>query len=186
MEQKIKDLLKKYYEGNTSLDEENSLKESFSKLDVTTENYVDKELLCFFKIKDSDLESNQNFEEKLIKLIDNQERRPKVVPYLYQFLTMAASIAIIITCFLVIYQQAHKFKLKDTYKDPQLAYLEAKRSLYYISERLNKGTRPLNEISKMEKGVSHLSSISYLNAEMKKLEIVSKYYDHTTLEKNKK
>ncbi len=185
----IKNLLKKYYDGSTSVDEELILKKYFSKDNVTDEFTVDKKLFSYLSEMNGSVNFNSNLEKKLIRIIDFREKNERKNYFIHNrfiYGSIAAGIAMLITCYLLIYQQQHQLKLKDSYKDSKLAYIEVKRSLYYISERLNKGTEPLKRISDIDKGFSHLSAISYLGSGLNGLDLIPKYYDNSKIEKNKK
>jgi len=50
-------------------------------------------------------------------------------------------------------------KLTDTYSDPQLAYLEAEKTLMFVSEKINLGMQPLSNIEAMNTGTRPLKSL---------------------------
>jgi len=101
----------------------------------------------------------------------------------YTLASIAAGFAILVVCYLFISKQVNENKIKDTYSNPQLAYAEMKRTLLYLSEKLNKGTKPLSQVGKLNQGMETFSSFSSFGSGLKQLELVSKYYDQPNNEK---
>jgi hypothetical protein len=67
----------------------------------------------------------------------------------------------------------------DTYEDPYLAYAEAKRVLYYVSEKMNSGRKPLQNLEKLESGKQFMQPVFSIGTGLQKLEYFS------TIEKTK-
>lgn len=184
----VKQLLEKYYEGATSLEEEQLLKDFFRYRPVPAELKTDKELFLYTSSEAGTRLMNSRLEETLSNWIDHQDMKAKrklKVLWVYRAAGVAAIIALIFTCYLMVIQPKRQVAVKDTYKDPQLAYAEAKRALLYVSQQLNKGTAPLHEMSKLNTGVNRLSAISSLNDGLEQLQMVSRYYDTSKSENNK-
>jgi hypothetical protein len=182
----IKILLEKFYEGLTSLEEERILRDYFRNQSVPEELISDKDLFLFTDSEKEIVPSSQNLERKLENWIDHQGRsikRNKYVQLGYTVASIAAGLAILVVCYLFISKEGNKNKIKDTYSDPQLAYAEVQRTLLYISEKLNKGTKPLTNVGKLNQGMKEFSSFSSFGSGLKQLELVSKYYDQPNNEK---
>jgi len=182
----IKQLLEKYYEGSTTIAEEQILKDYFQDQSVAAGLETDKELFLYTTSESKTIILNSLLEDKLINLIDKQESNSKNVrrfPLGYRIAGIAASLAIIVACYFTMIKSNHKIAFKDTYSNPQLAYAETKRALLYISEQLNKGTEPLSQVGKLNTGMEKLSSISSLSDGFERLEMVSKYYKTSKTEK---
>jgi len=191
MEQ-IKQLLGKYYDGNTSKEEEQFLKDYFRYSSVPAELDTDKELFLYTASENNAVPLNSQFEQKLSNWIDEQgenEKKTRRLFWSYRIAGIAATFAIIVVCYLTLFQSKTNvpiaLKDKDTYDNPQLAYAEAKRALLYISQQLNKGTAPLSQVGKLNTGMNKLSSISSLNDGFEQLELVSKYYNTSKTENDK-
>jgi hypothetical protein len=68
-------------------------------------------------------------------------------------------------------------RLEDTYKDPQTAYLEARKILLYVSTKFNKGTSSLEPVTALETGLKELKPVAAYNKgmnEVKRLDQVDK------------
>lgn len=184
----IKQLLEKYYEGTTSLEEEQLLKNFFRYGSVPAELEADRELFVYTSVESTTQLMNSQLDKKLSDWIDKQEtkkRKIDITSWGYRIAGVAAMIAIIVTCYLTFNHSQNKTVVKDTYNNPEVAYAEAKRALLYVSQQLNKGTAPLGQMSKLNTGLDRLSSVSSLNDGLEQLEMVSKYYDTSHSEHNK-
>lgn len=185
---KIKQLLEKYYDGTTSIDEEQILKDFFLHQSVPAELEADKELFAYAASEAKTIPVSSQLEQKLSNWIDKQEgteKKVKLLSWSYRIAGIAACIAIVLVVYFTQVKPKKEFAYKDTYDNPQLAYAEAKRALLYISQKLNKGTEPLSQVSKLNTGMDELSSISSLHDGFEQLELVSKYYN-TSENENKK
>lgn len=170
----IRGLLDKYLEGLTSLDEERILKEYFNRGNVPEEFSSDAHWFINVsnqKVTDQDVRSLEN---SLSDWIDRQEHKERKLRLKSWTLGIAAGLALLtVSAFFIHHLKAGK--LADTYEDPQIAYLEAKKVLMYVSQTLNKGTDRLQTVSRLEEGTSEMSIFSTFGSGLKNLELVSKY-----------
>lgn len=141
----IKKLVDKYWEGETSLKEEQQLHAYFNGPKVDKRLQSVQPLFAFFK-QEQEKKSQQPL--RLWEVIRPQKRWGLV----------AASIAILITAACWLHQQQHSWSSpsnlavqesmelqKDTYKDPEKAFQEAKAALMRVSKGLNKGVKATKE-----------------------------------------
>ncbi len=63
-------------------------------------------------------------------------------------------------------------QMTDTYEDPLEAYEEAKRTLAYVSAKLNNGTSELAHVRQVTKTVDPLKSLSKINKGSKELSLL--------------
>ncbi|BDS12028.1 hypothetical protein [Aureispira anguillae] len=142
----IKILLNKYWEGETSLEEEQLLKAYFNG------DSVANDLVPF---------------QPLFAYLEKEKKRTSTQPFIPptstnrvhslwgNWLAIAASIVLVVAISWLTY---HNSKItnpslakdesdlaKDTYRDPQIAYKEAKAALMLISKGLNKGLEKTKE-----------------------------------------
>jgi hypothetical protein len=184
----IKILLEKYYEGETSLEEEKILKVYFRNYEVPDELASDRVLFLHALDESERIPMSSGLQQKLEQWINHQDKgeaSAKQIRLWYKVASVAAGIAIIFVCYLFISKEGHQNKTKDTYTDPQIAYAQVKQTLLYISEQLNKGTKPLSQVSKLNTGMEQFSTFSSFGSGLKQLDMVSKYYDQTYNENNK-
>ena len=161
---KIKPLLVKYYDGSTSVEEEALLKAFFEQKDIPDYLKPDKEMFLFYA-SEKEEEYLPDFEKDILQAIEyekeSKESKIRHFPkYLYWVSSVAASLLIVLS--LYFYQKSPS--LEDTYDNPELAYLETKKVLYYVSSKLNKGTLTVDEnFSKIVDGTSEINRFSKIN-----------------------
>lgn len=183
----IMKLLENYYEGSASLQEEQQLRNYFQKNEVPDELSADKKLFAFIHSETSSVPMSVGLEEKLSGWVDRQnqkEGKSKRLLFTLKMASIAAGVAIMVISYIAIDQYSKKTLSKDTFDDPQIAYAEVKKTLLYISEQLNRGTRPLTAVSKINEGMDGMSAFSSFGSGLKELELVSKYYDESKNENN--
>jgi hypothetical protein len=175
---KIKELLDRYYDGDTTLDEEKLLKRYFiDNVDIPEELSAEKKQFEIYeKIKNADVPI-RDFEKDLESLIDKQKvkypdfnRRKTVL----RITAIAASLLILFGVYSSIKHFTGRPKYHDTIEDPYLAYQETKRTLLYISEKLNYGTKELNNISIINESMQKLEPVSKLDDGLEQLKYLSK------------
>lgn len=145
---RIDELLEKFYEGNTTLEEEKFINEYIN--NSTQASVVDK---AYFntcsEIRNSESDS----------VIDKTEfnEKPKARKLILKpFIGIAASIAILATIFI----QNHNYQQE---KKAEEAFFKTYNALMKISQHLNNGERQLNRISTIDKSINKTVYISKLN-----------------------
>lgn len=141
----IKKILDKYWEGETSVEEEAMLRTYFNGNNVAKELKRFQPLFIYYK-EQKEKTSTQSFES-----LTKQRIVHRLLP---NWLAIAASILMLISVG-TFYQwnqnnreeriMAVDETMKDTYKDPKVAYQEAKAALLLISKGLNKGMEKTKE-----------------------------------------
>lgn len=175
---RIRLLLDKYYNGDTTLNEEEELRKYFIDNPVIPEEFrAEKDqFIMFDRAKNRDIPFD-DFEKKLENLIDNQKVRYPVFRtnrLWIQIAGIAASILIVFSVYNSFKYFINKSEDKGTIEDPVMAYEETKKTLYFISEKLNHGTKELTNISKLNNASQMLKPISKLDQGLNKLQILSR------------
>lgn len=144
----IENLLEKYENGETSLKEEQVLKNYFTSDTVAPHLEMYKPMFTYF-------------------LVNQQEQFTKDVPlktksiFDYKWISVAA-VAVLM---LGIYFGKSFNNTNDlgTYNDPQLAFNEVSKSLEMISQSFNKGTSTVGYLNEVNKGASTLGYLNEVN-----------------------
>jgi len=171
-------LLEKYYSGETSIEEEDSLRRFFSESEVPGHLRAEAGLFGFFEKERSGVLS-EKMEKRLERTISGPGSSKPVIgmiPRYYWISGVAAAILIMAGIFIdqQIRKNSSPVVRKDTYEDPYLAYAEAKRVLYMVSEKMNTAREPLKNIEKLDAGVNYMHPIFSFGAGMQHLEHFSK------------
>ncbi len=131
---KIEKLLEKYYEAETTLQEEKQLKDYFSRSNVPAHLDEHKDMFNYFN--DSSLETSN----RSIKLSQRT--------IALRWLSVAAMLVFFVSVF-SLYQQNEAEK-----EEARLAYQETQRALDMISKSLNKGTGAIAQLDNFNKGTN--------------------------------
>ena len=149
----VEELLAKYYEGETSIEEEKKLKKFFNSGDVPGE--LAQEQIKFRFYADAFTErTDKSFEDKLITGETHSPKINRAISFRPGIRTVSAIAAGLILLFGVslFLKRDVNFNKKNnygTYNNPQIAYAQTKNALLLISNKLNKGNRNLSKLSKL-------------------------------------
>ncbi|SFD22429.1 hypothetical protein [Algibacter pectinivorans] len=153
----IEKLLEKYENGETSLKEEQQLKNYFSQETVAPHLEVYKPMFAYF-------------------LVNKQEQFTKDVPlkttrkFNYKWISVAA-VAVLMLGF--YFGSTLGQDDLGTYDDPELAFNEFSKSMEMISSKFNKGAATVSYLNEVGKGTS---TLGYLNEVENTTRIIFKTY----------
>ena len=139
----IEKLLEKYENGETTLKEEQQLKNYFSQETVAAHLEMYKPMFAYFSV---------NQQEQFTKDVPLKTRRT----FSYKWISVAA-VAVLMIGF---YFKSNTKNDLGTYQDPQMAYNEVVKSLAMISNQFNKGVSTVGYLDEMNKGTA---TLGYLN-----------------------
>jgi len=153
--QKIHILLQKYFDAETTLDEENELITYFSsgEVDETLKMYVP----MFSGIKELSVDEDLNLGDDLMNFILESEHKEKLkYRWMWQMVTGVAASVILVMLAVNFYGDRNQWK--DTYSNPDQAYAEASKTLNFVAGKYNKGLAQLRPIGRIETAVNPLNS----------------------------
>ncbi len=185
----IAKLLQKYFNGESTADEEKSLETYFRSGNVAEEF---KEYTEFFSgISElANNTDNSNIEEEIMDFILENENREKTrYRWLWQSVTgIAASVIIILGGFLFYQQQQKPFN--DTFENPKEAYAYAHQTLQFMSVKYNKGMAGLSGFEKLNKATKPIkratAPVNEFYDAIEKMEKSKTLNNSGNVEKNKK
>lgn len=133
----IERLLEAYFEGNTTLAQEQELRAYFTRDDVAAHLAPYKPMFnAFAKAK------QETFNQE-VKIPQSNKK--------WQWASYAASIAACIALFLLIKGGPLTKQDYGTYEDPEIAALKTKQALFMLTDIMNEGTQQLELLSEFEK-----------------------------------
>ncbi len=165
-QERIRELLNKYFEGNTSEEEEAQLRDylsdpSLSSTLRTGYGYVPG-------MVPEIPEPSEGFYEKLGEITLRQaeipRRRASTPKRMYRYALGTAAAAAILTGALLLFDYFGRHGLRDTYDDPEIAMAEVRNILLAVSEKMTTGTQPLGSINSITTAPESLSGFRVLNS----------------------
>ncbi|MCB9016905.1 MAG: hypothetical protein H6541_14040 [Lentimicrobiaceae bacterium] len=162
--QRIEELLNKYLDGESTLEEEGLLKEYFSRPDVAEEHLIFKAMFSHFTEAGADTTPSFDVAKELNALIEHkwrdetENRNRRIFKWL-------GSVAAVLVLVLGLFQLIDKpeVKVKDTFDNPHLAYLETKKALLKVSRAMNSSSSKLKYLSKVDESFDHLHRITEID-----------------------
>lgn len=153
----IRHLLEKFYNGETDADEEKILENYFLNDDVETEFSTDREVFLHLSAvkNDSDFTVPEGMQKRISENIDMWEKQSKAnkLRYytLYKYVSgIAAAVVILIGISVFMSKgQDDGAAMKDTFDNPQEAYLATENALQLFAEALNKGNAKMEKAKKV-------------------------------------
>jgi len=118
---KIKQTIDKYFDGQTSLQEEKELKKYFSSDNIDTEFLPYKNMFKYF--------SSEKTIQSEKKIVLQRKYNTK------KWFSMVASVVVLLSIGFFM-QQTEDL---GTFDDPEIAFIETQKALYLIAENINKG-----------------------------------------------
>jgi hypothetical protein len=176
----IRKMLERFYQGETTLEEERLLQDYFLSTSVPEELLPDKDLFQSFVAGTESVEVPEDLDQRIIASIDRAEHKANRTRRisLFSLSGLAAGLLVMIAVYL-FYVRSEKSPLiasnqmSDTYQDPMLAYEEAKRTLVYVSNKLNTGTSEFEQVKQVSKfATDPLKSLSKINKGSKELSLL--------------
>jgi len=174
----IRKLLDRFYTGETTLEEEQILQDYFSSTSIPEELMPDRDLFRTLGTSDS-VAVPEGLNQKIIDVIDQQEK--KVVRTrrisVFSLSGLAAGLLVVIALYMGYFRADRPgmlaYQMTDTYENPQDAYEEARRTLAFVSAKLNTGTSGLEHVKQVSKTTSDpLKSLSKINKGTKELSLL--------------
>jgi hypothetical protein len=177
---KIEKLLIKYFEGETSLSEERMLREFFLKEDVPAHLLELKEQFGLYESEAKE-ELPSDFDEKLFEEIDRKDRSRRTGRRMtiYYISGVAATILILITVFIRFDTFTNTSVYSD--QDAEIAFNEASRILYFVSDKFNRGANPLEKVARFDKAINDLDNVKKFDEGVNQVTPVSTFNRITKL-----
>lgn len=170
----IKILLDKYYEGETSRDEEKILKDYFTGSDVDESLLEHVPVFAYFKAE-GNIKPGADLEDKILEKLDEAV----IIPFYKNrtFWTYFAGIAAtLLFLFTFVFESQFYNKTKNqlagtnyTKQDAQLAYKQTRIALAYVSEKYAEGVEPLNQVSRFSNSTLAVSEMAKMSTELDKI-----------------
>jgi len=136
---KIELLLEKYFQGETSIAEENELKNYFSSLNVAQHLEQYKPMFGYF---------SHAKEQQFVQQVPLQTKKRNVA-----WLSVAASVVVLLGIGTYAYVNSNNVAQNQnlgTYDDPEVAFRETQKALALLSGQVNKGIESVQYVQEYE------------------------------------
>lgn len=136
---KVETILEKYFRGETSIAEENELRDYFSSPNVSSNLEQYKPIFGYLAMA-----KEQKFEQEIV--LKSKKRN-------LAWLSIAASVAVLLgigTYSYFNYYDTNKDQDLGTYDDPEIAFRETQKALSMLSTHLNTGIESVQYVQEYE------------------------------------
>jgi hypothetical protein len=164
----LEELLHKYWECETSLEEEQQLREYFCRTDVP-EPWKDTAALFQYFEKQKQKTVQPQFEEAVIQAI----KRPpggKTLSLVQISLRIAAGVAVVLAAVFFVRQEIRSnnadIAFEDTYDDPRKALEETKKALMMISKGFGRAETQAKKINMLNEAQDKIQAKPEVNTEL--------------------
>lgn len=133
---RIEELLDRYWKAETSLEEEQQLREFFIGSSIPEHLKETAALFHYFENNKKKSLNDTAFDGVVLSKV-NAPKRSKVVKLIYNTMRIAAGVAVLVVATWFIrdeIREASPQVMVDTYDDPKLAFEETKKALQMISK----------------------------------------------------
>lgn len=158
-QEKIKELLGRFYEGNTSEEEEAMLKEYLADPSVAS-LFPEAGYLADFVTAVP--EPSADFFNKLEEVTHRERKMISREEMIRYSITVAATAVLLIGTYF-LFDYLRPYRLRDTYSDPEIAMAEVRSILTTVSQNMNTGTEPLGSIRAMSVTPKAMGEFGKLN-----------------------
>jgi hypothetical protein len=168
---KVRKMLERFYQGESTLEEEKWLGDYFSSGSVPEELLPDRELFRTFGTADESAAVPGDLNRKILDIIDREEHKELRTRRISVFSLsgLAAGLLVLLAVY-VFFLRTDRPQLmtgntmEDTYQDPVEAYQQARQTLAYVADKLNSGTSELKHVEQVSKvATDPLKSLSKIN-----------------------
>ena len=141
---KVRSLLKKYFEGETELSEEKFLKDFFTTTsELPGDLKIYRDLFSYFKGQENVAVVNEDLTEKLKRTWEADQTTPvRKIEFWKQLLKYAAVLIPLVIVGYFFLNRKHQQEIAiqtDTFQDPQKAIAETEKALLVMSRNLSDG-----------------------------------------------
>ena len=171
----IESLLEKFYEGNTTLQEEEALKRFFTGKDVPSSLKEHQPLFSYYVHERNSAIADPAFNHKLDAQLPGQTVEHRLIPIssgsrrTMFIVSIAASVLLLIGLFFTFRHDIFQEKYSQAGNpDPKAAYADASGALLLVSGNLNNGLK-------------HLERLQMVDKAMKNMQLFNKFYQYQTL-----
>jgi len=146
----IRQLIERFYDGESTEEEEKIIRAYFSGGKCPEGFEAEHEYILYCLENTVIMSPSEGFTRKILESAGNKghEIAARRVPgrFIYFSSTIAASVILFLSLYLLA---GNNRSYPDTYNDPEIAYAETVKILNEVAAKLNKGTKSLDQLGKL-------------------------------------
>jgi predicted anti-sigma-YlaC factor YlaD len=160
----IEEILNRYLEGETTLEEEAMLKEFFSRPELHPKYRELQEMFRYFSYTNKDSLPPFDATRELNAIIESEWKNETRNRFRRVYAWAGSAVAVLVLTFgLFQYLDKPEPPVKDTFADSRLAYIETKRALMKVSRAMNRNTASLKYLSKVDESFNQMKKIAKID-----------------------
>lgn len=169
-------LLQKYYDGITSLEEEQDLIEYFSENEAPKEwRWAKEQFLGLRAIRNEDIPIPDDLQQSVMQHLEPLQKESKVrrlnTRPIYSIISVAASLVLIVSALIFLNRQPDLGTIDNT----EVAFAETKQALDLVSKYFNQGTEQLYNLNKIEEAVKPLDNLQRVDETRRTMEYLKNF-----------
>lgn len=167
---KLEELLKKYWDCESSLEEEEQLRKYFCGNDVP-DQWRETAILFRYFDEQKGKSVDPQFENVVVSQIKSTKRveSGKLVKLFYNTMRIAAGVAVLLAAVYFVRQELRSnnaVAVEDTYDDPQQAFEETKRALLMISKGFGNAEQQAKKINMFNEAQEKIQTPTTTDSEL--------------------
>lgn len=171
-------LIDKYFEGQSSLEEEKAIREYLQQQDIPDKFKWLRDYFLYTEASAERVSVSEEFDKKLIgRLKDNTKHEQSSSRKLYMYVVsgVAASILLVIGLFSLIDRITER--IDPSSREAEVAYQQASQALLFVSAKINSGMHEASDMKKLNENISKMEKISMYNKGLEEFKEMSKIYE---------
>jgi hypothetical protein len=174
----IEQLLDKYYEGLTSLEEEDLLRTYFREEFVPPHLAPHADLFRSFSASQEEEIPDKEFDEKFLAAISETPviRMYPLRKRLVYVTSLAAGVLLLIGIFFALRQEMFKSNPTNTITNRNQAYAETKKALMLLAGNFNAGMQQVEKFQAFDKGMTQVETLGSFDRGMTQVRKLSDFY----------
>ncbi len=152
----IRELVEKYWSGETSLEEEAQLRDYLNQEEAPADLKKEATLFRYYQSNTRFRTLDEKFDEQLMQRIEQKPAKQVWLVYRPWLQGAAAAVFVLVTGLFLVTKwntsvdnptaETTAVIAEDTYEDPRLAYEQTKEALLLVSSLMNEGTQHIEKL----------------------------------------
>jgi hypothetical protein len=172
---RIKNLLNKYYDGDSSLKEEREIFKFFEQKDNSSEFIIEKQMFETFKRNSKESSPPKSLNDDILGLIEAKDRNTFISKYNHLTkwtIGIAASLLLFVGVNILFDTKSNE--MVDTFSNEEQAYVATKHILCYVASVMNEEMSTLSGISHVNNGLESMKKLQKFDNTIQKFKTEKK------------